>query len=132
MAGKSQAHSDTVLDLIGTSHYVGLLSAAPSSTDDFVSNPVTEISGGGYARQAITWGSKSTDTDTHTRKMANSGTITFGPASGADWSQATHFGIFAALSGGQPKYTAALTAAKTVEVGDSAQFAAGDLVAKED
>lgn len=132
MAGKSRVQTDAVLDLIATGHYVGLLTAAPATTDDFAGSPVTEMTGGGYARQAITFGAKTTDTDTRTRKMANSAAITFGPASAADWAQATHFGIFAADTGGQPKYTAALNAPKTLEVGDSGVYAIGDLVVKED
>ena len=131
MAGKSQAQSDACLALIATA-YVGLLTATPDASDDFVAHPVTECSGGGYARQSITWGTKTTDADTHTRDMSNTNTITFGPATGADWPSVTYFGIYAAVSGGAPLYVGQLTVPKTVQVGDSAQYAAGALTVKED
>ena len=133
MAGKSQAHTDAVLNVLRNvavsavaQPYVGLFSAAPAN--DGVGG--TELSGNGYARQAVTFSAPQADTG-NVRKIVNSGVITFGPASG-NWAQAVAFGIFDASSAGTLLYWDVLTAAKTVESGDSAQFAAGALAVKED
>lgn len=135
MAGKTQAQSDAVLNLLrGTNItapatvYVSLLSAAPAND----ASDGTEIAGGGYARQAVTFGAPAADTG-GIRKVSNTNVVTFGPGSTANWSAATHFGIHSASSGaGNMLYWDALTTPKTVEVGDSAAIAAGGLVVKED
>ena len=63
MPGKSQSHTDAVLnvlrgtDLTGVAPYVGLFSVAPA--DD--NSAGTELAGNGYARQAITFGAPVTD-----------------------------------------------------------------------
>ena len=63
MPGKSQSHTDAVLnvlrgtDLTGVAPYVGLFSVAPA--DD--NSAGTELAGNGYARQAITFGAPATD-----------------------------------------------------------------------
>jgi hypothetical protein len=135
MAGKSQAQTDAVLNVLrGTnitapgSVYVSLFSAAPAS--DAVDG--TELSGNGYARQSITFGAPATDSG-GVRKVANTNVITFGPGTSSDWAAATHFGVHSASSGaGNLLYWDALTTPKTVQVGDSGQYAAGALVIKED
>jgi hypothetical protein len=132
MAGKTQAHTDSVLNLLRGSGisaitpYVGLFSTAPAND----ASAGTELSGSGYARQSITFGAPATDTG-NVRKIANTNTITFGPAS-ADWSAAVAFGVFDASSGGNLIYWDSLTASRTILNGDSGQFAAGALVVNED
>lgn len=128
MPGKTIAHSDAVLDLIASDHYVGLFSAAPTDAG----NDGTELSGDGYVRQPITFGDKSTDVDGHTRLMSNNAPITFGPALPLAWTEATHFGIWDAESEGTLKYWGALDTPITVARNRRAEFAIGDLVVKED
>jgi hypothetical protein len=112
--------------------YIGLLTAAPSD-----SAAGTEVSGGSYARVAVTsslanWagtqsaGSTSASSGTG-GTTSNNGTITF-PAPTANWGVVTHIGIYDASSGGNLLISAALTTSKTINNGDSApSFAAGSL-----
>lgn len=131
MAGKTDSHSDGVLNtargsaLAAWTPYVGLLSAAPSDT-----TAGTEIAGGGYARQAITFGAPANATPG--RVVANTNVITFGPATGADWLNAQWFAFYDAATAGAIRYWALLDVAKLVALGDSASFAAGTLTMKED
>lgn len=132
MPGKSQSHTDAVLNVLrgttvnGVSPFAGLFSAAPA--DDAAAG--TELSGNGYARHAITFGAPVTDTG-NVRKVANTNLISFGPAT-ADWAAAVAFGIFSAVSGGTLLYWDALPTPKTIQTDDSGQFAPGALVVKED
>lgn len=134
MAGKSQGHTDAVLNVLrgttlnGVTPYIGLFSTAPAN--DGAAG--TELTGaGGYARQAVTFGAPAADTG-GIRKVSNSGVLTFGPASGSDWAQAVAFGVYDAQTNGNLLYWDTLTTPKTVAVGDSAAFGAGTLVVKED
>ncbi len=103
-----------------TTVYAALYTAAPSDAGGG-----TEVSGGGYARQAITFGAPSSGA------VSNSADVNFGTAS-ANWGTVTHFGVFDASTAGNLLYWAALTASKTVNSGDSAKFAIGDLDISED
>ena len=58
--------------------------------------------------------------------------MTFGPNTTSGWGTVTHFGIFDASTNGNLLYWGALTASKTVAVGDSVSFGAGALVVTED
>jgi len=73
-----------------TTWYAGLLTAAPSD-----SAAGTEVSGGSYARQAISW----TITGTGTAQAASSAALTW-PAATTDWGTATHCGVYDALTSG--------------------------------
>lgn len=132
MPGKSQAHTDAVLNVLrgttlnGVSPYVGLFSAAPAN--DAAAG--TELAGNGYQRQAATFGAPATDTG-NVRKITNTNNISFGPAS-ASWLQAVAFGIFDAQTNGTLLYWDVLPTPKTVEQDDYGQFAPGALVVKED
>ena len=131
MPGKSQSHTDAVLnvlrgtDLPGVAPYVGLFSAAPA--DD--NSAGTELAGNGYARQAVAFGAPVTDAG-NVRKVSNTNSIQFGPAL-ADWSQAVAFGVFASVAGAL-LYWDALPTPKTVQQDDYGQFSVGTLVVKED
>src|SRR5579885_900237 len=132
MPGKSQSHTDAVLNVLrgstlnGVSPFVGLFSTAPAN--DAAAG--TELSGNGYQRQAVTFGAPVTDTG-NVRKILNTNNISFGPAS-ADWLQAVAFGIFDALTTGNLLYWNTLTTPKTVQPGDFGQFAPGSLAVEED
>lgn len=132
MPGKSQSHTDAVLNVLrgttlnGVSPYVGLFSAAPAN--DAAAG--SELSGNGYQRQAVTFGAPATDTG-NVRKISNTNNISFGPAL-ADWLQAVAFGIFDSSSGGTLLYWDMLNTPKTIQQDDYGQFAPGTLVVKED
>ena len=131
MPGKSQSHTDAVLnvlrgmDLAGVAPYVGLFSGAPA--DD--NSAGTELADNGYARQAVTFGAPVTDAG-NVRKVSNTNSITFGPAI-ADWAEAVAFGVFASAVGAL-LYWDALPTPKTVQQDDYGQFGVGTLVVKED
>lgn len=103
--------------------YVGLATAACSD-----SGFGTEVSGGSYARVAVTnasaqWAAPSGGNGT----TSNVNAITF-PAPTANWGQVTHWFIADASSGGNLLWCAALTQAKTINDGDAAPaFNAGAL-----
>ncbi|MBT4050097.1 MAG: hypothetical protein HOE64_17250 [Nitrospina sp.] len=73
-----------------TTWYCGLLTAAPTD-----STSGTEVSGGSYARQAISW----TVTGSGTAQAASSAALTW-PAATTDWGTATHAAVYDALTGG--------------------------------
>ena len=132
MPGKSQTHTDAVLNVLrgttlnGVTPHVGLFSTAP--IDD--ASAGTELTGNGYARQSSPFGVPATHTG-NIRQISNTSGITFGPAT-ANWLQAVAFGVFTAATAGVLLYWDVLTTPKTVENGDSAQFAVGALIVRED
>ena len=80
-----------------------------------------ELSGGAYARTLHNiWNAASGGAAT------NSGAITF-PQATANWTQATHFGLWDAASAGNFLGGGALDTAKTVLSGDTAEFASAAL-----
>lgn len=105
--------------------YVSLHSADPGETG------ANELSGDGYARASITNNATNWPASTGGVK-SNGAAITFPAATGTDWDEATHFGIWDASSAGNPLYLGELTLPKTVQVGDTASFAIGELDITED
>ena len=112
--------------------YVALYTASPSDTGGG-----TEVTGGAYARVAVTsslanWAGTQAAGSTvassgATGTTSNNAAITF-PAPTANWGTITHFALMDASSGGNPLFYGALSASKTVNNGDAApQFAAGTL-----
>jgi hypothetical protein len=112
--------------------YVALLTAAPSDTGGG-----TEVTGGSYARVAVTsslanWaGTQSAGSTTASSgtsgTTSNNNAITF-PAPTANWGVITHFGIYDASTSGNLLIWGALTTSKTVNNGDAApSFAAAAL-----
>lgn len=97
-----------------TAWYVGLHTA--DVTD---AGSGTEVSGGSYAREAVTF---SVTDDT----ASNTSTITFTTAT-ANWGTISHIGIWDASSGGNLLFHGAVTASKTIETGDSFQITSGSL-----
>lgn len=100
-----------------TAWYVALYTAAPSD-----SGGGTEVSGSGYSRQSVTFAAASSPGGT----TSNTNTVTF-TASGGNWGTITHCGIFDAASSGNLLWHGALTASKTVNDGDTLQFAISDM-----
>jgi len=105
--------------------YVALYTVAPTDAGGG-----TEVSGGSYARVAVT------NNDTNwpaaaAGAKANGTEITFPEATG-DWGEVVAFAILDADTAGNFLYWADLTASKTINSGDTAKFAVGDLDVTED
>lgn len=82
----------------------------------------TEMSGGGYARQAVTLGAATLGAGTCSNTNALSFTI-----AGVDPAPFTHGAIFDAPTGGNMLWHGPLTAAKDLGDGDILEFLAGEL-----
>lgn len=95
--------------------YVGLSTA--SFNDD---NSGTELSGGSYSRQAVTFSAASSGT------TSNNAAVEFSPATSA-WGVITHYGIFDASTGGNLLIHGAFTSSRTIAVGDIVKIIVGDL-----
>lgn len=98
-----------------TTRYLALFTAAPNDAGGG-----TEVSTGGYARQAMTCGAAASGT------CSNDAAVSF-TASGANYGTVTHVGIFSASTSGNLLWHGALTASKTVNDGDTLNFAIGEL-----
>jgi hypothetical protein len=117
--------------------YVALYTTTPTD-----STAGTEVTGGSYARVAVTsalanWaGTQSAGSTTASTgtggTTSNNGAITF-PAPTANWGSVTGFGILDASTAGNLLIYAALTTPKTINSGDAApSFAAGSLTFQDD
>jgi hypothetical protein len=100
-----------------TAWYIALYTAAPSDAGGG-----TEVSGSGYAREAVTFAAASSPAGT----TSNTGAVSF-TAAGGSWGTITHIGIFDAVTGGNLLWHGALTASKVVGDGDTLEFAIGNL-----
>jgi hypothetical protein len=98
-----------------TTCYVALYTADPTDADSG-----TEVSGGSYARTAVTFGAPSNGVAT------NSADVTF-PTSTGSWGTVTHVGVRDAVTSGNLLYHAALTTSKTVSSGDIFKISSGNL-----
>lgn len=90
--------------------YLALYTSNPTGADTG-----TEVSGGAYARQAITFAAPALDGGKQTVKTST--TITFPVATG-DWGTITHIGIRSAATGGSLISFAALDTPRTILAGD--------------
>lgn len=95
--------------------YLALFTVAPTDAGGG-----TEVSGGGYARQAIAFNAPSGGTCT------NSADVNF-PQATADWGSIVAFGIFDAATLGNLLYYGNFNVAKTVLTGDYFAVPAGQL-----
>lgn len=95
--------------------YLALHSADPGEA-----GTANELSGLGYARQAMTFGG-ATLADPSVAATTDAQTFT---ASGGSWS-VTHVSIWSASTAGQALFHGAMTASKTVNDGDDLVFAIG-------
>lgn len=127
MAGFSEFLQQSLLDhvlkttpySVPANIYVALYTAAPSDTGGG-----TEVTGGSYARKVHnTWNA---GTAASPSVADNNGVITFATAT-ASWGTVTHFSLFDAITGGNFLGWNALDASKTVDNGDTAEFADGEL-----
>lgn len=99
---------------------VGLYTVAPSDTGGG-----TEVTGGSYARQTITFSAATLGAGS----TSNSSQINF-PTATASWGTVVAFGVFD--SAGTLLYWSNLDTNKTISSGDTATFLVGSLVITED
>jgi len=100
-----------------TAWYVALYTAAPSD-----SGGGTEVSGNGYARESVTFDAAATPGGT----TSNTGAVSF-TAAGGNWGTITHVGIFDASTSGNLLWHGAMSASKTINDGDTLEFAIGNI-----
>lgn len=108
---------DTLLDVSG--NYLGLSTADPGDDGSGLAEP----SGNGYARVELAstdWNSASSGSKT------NSVAKTFPTATGS-WGSISYLCIFDAATSGNLLWSGALTTAKSVDTGQTLQFAAGSI-----
>ena len=95
--------------------YVSLYTTDPTDADSG-----TEVSGGSYARTAVTMGAPSNGVST------NSADVTF-PTATASWGTVTHIGIHDALTSGNLLFHTPLDTSKTIDSGDIFKITTGNL-----
>lgn len=98
-----------------TTIYVALYTTDPTDADTG-----TEVSGGSYARQSVTFAAPSNGAS------ASNATVTF-PTASASWGTVTHIGLRDALTTGNLLYHTPLDASKTIGSGDVFQITSGSL-----
>jgi hypothetical protein len=98
-----------------TTTYLALYTSDPTDADTG-----TEITGGSYVRQSITFGAPSNGTST------NSAAVEF-PQATADWGVISYVGIRDAVTSGNLLFHTALDASKTINNGDVFKITAGNL-----
>lgn len=95
--------------------YVGLYTTDPTDA-----NTGTEVSGGSYARTAVTFGAPSNGVTT------NSADVTF-PTSSGSWGTVGWIGILDASTAGNLLYHTPLDVSKTISSGDIFKISTGNL-----
>ncbi len=97
-----------------TAWHIALYTGAPDDTGGG-----TEVSGGGYGRQAVTFTISG-------NTASNNAAIEWDTAT-AGYGTVTHVGVFDASTGGNLIAYAALTTSKTIDTGDVFRLPSGDL-----
>jgi hypothetical protein len=100
--------------------YAGLFTADPG----VAGSQANEVSGGSYARVAVTFGAPSGGT------CANTGVVSF-PTASALWGTVTYAAILDAATVGNMLYKGSLATNKTVDIGDTVSYANGALTVSE-
>jgi hypothetical protein len=105
-----------------TTLYLGLFTntSGNAATNLEAGTLTDEVSGGSYARKAVTFGASSSGT------CATDGTVTFDAAT-ANWGTITHVAVMDAATSGNVLFWGAVTTAKTIETGDTFQVSSGNL-----
>jgi hypothetical protein len=98
-----------------TTVYVALFTSDPTDAGSG-----TEVSGGSYARTAVTFGAPSNGVST------NSANVEF-PTCTSSWGTITHIGIMDASTSGNLLYHTALTTSKAIDVDDIFRITTGNL-----
>lgn len=100
--------------------HLALFTTAPTDAYTSGSPDGTEVSGNGYAREAIAFDAAAT------RATANTAEETF-TASGGNWGTIVAIGVFDAATTGNLLWWAAMDTNRIVNDGDTLTFAAGDI-----
>lgn len=120
-AARQNWYKGTAYPTAPTNVYVALFTAMPTQAG----TGGTEVSGTGYARQAIAaaagW---STISGTGPWSIANAGTVNFGNA-GSAWGTVLGFGIYDASTAGNLLYVATFGSSVVISNGAPVSFAAG-------
>lgn len=95
--------------------YLALYTSDPTDA-----NSGTEVTGGAYTRQQITFANPSNGT------VSSFSDVLF-PVATAGWGTITHFGILDAQTSGNLFYHGSLTNPKTIALDDQLKIAAGDI-----
>jgi hypothetical protein len=98
-----------------TTVYVALYTTDPTDAD-----VGTEVTGGSYARQSVTFAAPSNGVST------NSADVTF-PTCTLAWGTVTHIGIRDASTSGNLLYHTPLDVSKTISIGDIFKITTGNL-----
>lgn len=109
----STPYTAEILNLIRTGHYLALYTSDPK-----VNNVGTEVTGGGYARKAITFGSISA------AQIKNTAAITF---SDMPTATITHYAIISAATGGTMRVFGPLTSEASLQAGWQYQIPANGI-----
>lgn len=114
--GLSNAKADEILNDLYRDEpvYLALYTTNPTGADTG-----TEVSGGAYERQLVSFSAPSTESGVRTIKTTSE--INF-PVATADWGTITHIGIRTALTGGSLISSVALTNPRTIQTGDRVTF----------
>ena len=99
-----------------TTVYVALYTADPTDADI----TANEVTGGSYARTAVTFAAPSNGVST------NSATVTF-PTCTSAWGTVTHIGLRDASTAGNLLYHTPLDTSKTIDAGDIFSITTGNL-----
>lgn len=113
--------------LPNTPSHIGLFTTTPADTGA----GGVEVTGGSYAREAYAkngtnWGSSAAGAPSTIQNLV---AITFTTAT-ANWGTVASWGYFTAITAGTLLFFAVLDTSKAVNNGDTAEFAAGGLVAQ--
>ena len=98
-----------------TTKYLALFTAVA----DGEAGSVTEVTGGGYARQTVAFTTSGNTT-------SNNAAVEF-PTATANYGTVTHVGVYDASSSGNLMAYASLSSSKTIETGDVFRVPSGDL-----
>jgi len=118
----TKANAILTAELKTTTRYAALFTADPTDSGS-VTN---EVSGGAYARQAITFGD-----DAASREISNTAEVSF-PSATADWGTIGWLGICQGSTGGvaDMDWHGSLTTSKLIETSDQLKFAVGSITVK--
>ena len=126
MAGKSDYFENAVLNtlrnvsLAVANVYVALFTTLPG--EDATGG--VEVSGGGYARTAVTFNPPAAGS------MASAADVVF-PQATASWGTVVGFGLYDAASAGNLLYFNNLTTSKQIDSGDQLSFPSGNIQVSE-
>lgn len=102
--------------------FVGLSTTAPADDGTNITEPP---GGNGYARVSVP--NDLTNWPAAVGGTKQNGTVIQFPTASGAWGTVTHFSIYDAASGGNILGSGSLTTPKTIDSGDTASFAVGDL-----